>query len=112
MPRLALLRSRARTADRSEEHTSELQSRTLISYAVFCLKKKKVVGLHDHAGRIGGERGLVATLAHREAVELLDRIVRPADDCGSELLFFGGGLGTLMRFQRVHPLSLHDALPI
>src|SRR5213594_5242210 len=26
---------------RSEEHTSELQSRTLISYAVFCLKKKK-----------------------------------------------------------------------
>ena len=25
---------------RSEEHTSELQSRLLISYAVFCLKKK------------------------------------------------------------------------
>ena len=28
-------------ANRSEEHTSELQSRGLISYAVFCLKKKK-----------------------------------------------------------------------
>src|SRR3546814_3626303 len=27
--------------DRSEEHTSELQSLMLISYAVFCLKKKK-----------------------------------------------------------------------
>src|SRR5919197_6517451 len=27
--------------DRSEEHTSELQSRETISYAVFCLKKKK-----------------------------------------------------------------------
>src|SRR5216110_3536838 len=27
-------------APRSEEHTSELQSRELISYAVFCLKKK------------------------------------------------------------------------
>src|SRR6059058_6656694 len=26
---------------RSEEHTSELQSRNDISYAVFCLKKKK-----------------------------------------------------------------------
>jgi len=26
---------------RSEEHTSELQSRFGISYAVFCLKKKK-----------------------------------------------------------------------
>src|SRR5216117_4547414 len=28
-------------APRSEEHTSELQSPFLISYAVFCLKKKK-----------------------------------------------------------------------
>ena len=28
---------------RSEEHTSELQSRTLISYAVFCLDRKSVV---------------------------------------------------------------------
>src|SRR3546814_3350600 len=27
--------------DRSEEHTSELQSLMRISYAVFCLKKKK-----------------------------------------------------------------------
>src|SRR6188472_1505257 len=27
--------------DRSEEHTSELQSQSHISYAVFCLKKKK-----------------------------------------------------------------------
>src|SRR6187200_3696013 len=27
--------------DRSEEHTSELQSPDTISYAVFCLKKKK-----------------------------------------------------------------------
>src|SRR6059058_5917517 len=31
----------ARTVRRSEEHTSELQSRNDISYAVFCLKKKK-----------------------------------------------------------------------
>src|SRR3546814_6746895 len=29
-------------ADRSEEHTSELQSLMRISYAVFCLKKKKI----------------------------------------------------------------------
>src|SRR3546814_3960954 len=35
-------RHRARTAlARSEEHTSELQSLMRISYAVFCLKKKK-----------------------------------------------------------------------
>src|SRR3546814_19898410 len=30
-----------RLAHRSEEHTSELQSLMRISYAVFCLKKKK-----------------------------------------------------------------------
>src|SRR3546814_4897514 len=31
----------ARRPQRSEEHTSELQSLMRISYAVFCLKKKK-----------------------------------------------------------------------
>src|SRR3546814_19962996 len=31
----------ASTSSRSEEHTSELQSLMRISYAVFCLKKKK-----------------------------------------------------------------------
>src|SRR3546814_1639539 len=30
-------------ASRSEEHTSELQSLVRISYAVFCLKKKKCI---------------------------------------------------------------------
>src|ERR1043165_10295087 len=34
---------------RSEEHTSELQSRGLISYAVFCLKKKKELPSTGHA---------------------------------------------------------------
>src|SRR3546814_5168038 len=32
---------RLTTLERSEEHTSELQSLMRISYAVFCLKKKK-----------------------------------------------------------------------
>src|SRR3546814_5396273 len=31
--------------DRSEEHTSELQSLMRISYAVFCLKKKKTTNI-------------------------------------------------------------------
>ncbi len=31
---------------RSEEHTSELQSPVPISYAVFCLKKKKICYRH------------------------------------------------------------------
>src|SRR3546814_3075565 len=47
-PGRARLRRRARLQEplslavRSEEHTSELQSLMRISYAVFCLKKKKI----------------------------------------------------------------------
>src|SRR3546814_7005928 len=35
-------------ATRSEEHTSELQSLMRISYAVFCLKKKKIKAKQQH----------------------------------------------------------------
>src|SRR3546814_6086854 len=41
---------RSRSYARSEEHTSELQSLMRISYAVFCLKKKKVT---QHLQRYG-----------------------------------------------------------
>src|SRR3546814_8253013 len=36
---------------RSEEHTSELQSLMRISYAVFCLKKKKTRHTTDHESK-------------------------------------------------------------
>src|SRR3546814_10097673 len=36
------IEARARIRARSEEHTSELQSLMRTSYAVFCLKKKKI----------------------------------------------------------------------
>src|SRR3546814_1951237 len=36
----------ARLVERSEEHTSELQSLMRISYAVFCLKKKNTITQH------------------------------------------------------------------
>src|SRR3546814_3526108 len=39
--RKAIFGHRFAARDRSEEHTSELQSLMRISYAVFCLKKKK-----------------------------------------------------------------------
>src|SRR3546814_4470299 len=40
--------------NRSEEHTSELQSLMRISYAVFCLKKKKTKKYaHDYTHTIG-----------------------------------------------------------
>src|SRR3546814_2848667 len=38
--RVARIVQPAQTGQRSEEHTSELQSLMRISYAVFCLKKK------------------------------------------------------------------------
>src|SRR3546814_8111725 len=41
------IRSHSRSPLRSEEHTSELQSLMRISYAVFCLKKKKITS-HKH----------------------------------------------------------------
>src|ERR1044071_8098209 len=40
--------------ERSEEHTSELQSRVDISYAVFCLKKNAAIGA-DRPGRHRGD---------------------------------------------------------
>src|SRR3546814_3683918 len=39
----ALERGVIEAFERSEEHTSELQSLMRISYAVFCLKKKKII---------------------------------------------------------------------
>src|SRR3546814_10038120 len=42
-PREASGDGRRRALGRSEEHTSELQSLMRISYAVFCLKKKKPI---------------------------------------------------------------------
>src|SRR3546814_3552476 len=42
----------SQTGKRSEEHTSELQSLMRISYAVFCLKKKKAkLTTHPHSER-------------------------------------------------------------
>src|SRR3546814_4562395 len=45
--RRAVSDQRAAVEDRSEEHTSELQSLMRISYAVFCLKQKKVTHTHN-----------------------------------------------------------------
>src|SRR3546814_8669033 len=44
--------------DRSEEHTSELQSLMRISYAVFCLKKKKQIN-HNNKERTRAQRSKV-----------------------------------------------------
>src|SRR5213079_2590796 len=46
---------------RSKEHTSELQSPVVISYAVFCLKKKKKVGKGFYEAVPAAVSPLVAT---------------------------------------------------
>src|SRR3546814_5718862 len=43
----ALFTNSTLAIDRSEEHTSELQSLMRISYAVFCLKKNKEQSKHN-----------------------------------------------------------------
>src|SRR3546814_2104181 len=45
-PRVREAQTPGRDEARSEEHTSELQSLMRISYAVFCLKKKKHTNKH------------------------------------------------------------------
>src|SRR3546814_2063101 len=52
MPANSSSSSRPLNQDRSEEHTSELQSLMRISYAVFCLKKKNTTHLLPRKKRI------------------------------------------------------------
>src|SRR3546814_8076806 len=49
--RLPIFTGVASPTSRSEEHTSELQSLMRISYAVFCLKKKKQKHIHHKAAK-------------------------------------------------------------
>src|ERR1051325_5713702 len=93
---------------RSEEHTSELQSPYVISYAVFCLKKKR-------RGCRGRGRGPVVApqLAGAHAVLVRSRFRWClASRAGvSHLLlffFFFNDAATT----EIYPLSLPDALPI
>src|SRR3546814_1465431 len=51
-PPPATARKTAKSQNRSEEHTSELQSLMRISYAVFCLKKTKKINISQHIHRV------------------------------------------------------------
>src|SRR5213594_2718700 len=111
-PGRSCARRSPRSRLRSEEHTSELQSRTLISYAVFCLKKKKTVvsvlsgwpllnktastGVDRISARAYGNR------LHDHVTSLVDRVNT----------FFFNDTSTTEIYTSVHTLSLHDALPI
>src|SRR5213080_1254740 len=87
------------SAWRSEEHTSELQSHSGISYAVFCLKK--------NTGR--GLRRRRAPLRPR----LHDGVLPIAPQhAHGRLLFFFNETPTTEIYTPLYTLSLHDALPI
>src|SRR5213596_2261381 len=93
---------------RSEEHTSELQSHGLISYAVFCLKKKQPRYL----------MGLGSPLDLLEAVErVVDLFVsvlpaRVARNVQFWVPVFLNNTPTTEIYTSPYTLSLHDALPI
>src|SRR3546814_7658146 len=53
-----------RIGNRSEEHTSELQSLMRISYAVFCLKKKNTV---DHTYELNTKTSITPTDIRQKA---------------------------------------------
>src|SRR6058998_687852 len=91
---------------RSEEHTSELQSLITISYAVFCLKKKKMNRSDAPARKLTIDRAAVALCGYHEA--------NPGDTSlrYCEFFFFFNDTATTEIYTVMNTLSLHDALPI
>src|SRR6058998_295098 len=97
-------RATSRRSSRSEEHTSELESLITISYAVFCLKKKRTDAGHDESLRLDGE----------------DVVRNRSDDTPRQsplprapvLVFFFNDTATTEIYTVMNTLSLHDALPI
>src|ERR1051326_5300161 len=103
--------SKAKT-NRSEEHTSELQSHSFISYAVFCLKNKSrrpwCVDLHPLP------RAAVTQSSSRARQSRADGAAHGAPPAWHLslrrrlLAFFFNDTATT----EIYALSLHDALPI
>src|ERR1043166_8037398 len=84
---------------RSEEHTSELQSRFGISYAVFCLKKKSK-GYQPVPA--------VSTNGYHEKTTWTTRSTRSRGQSGQRILFFFNNAATT----EFYPLPLHVSFRI
>src|SRR6056300_1720368 len=95
---------------RSEEHTSELQSHSEISYAVFCLKKKKT--------RDTASAAPCRWTQTRSGREVRARVAprcpppRPRPGLLSFFFFFFNDTATTEIYTNLNTLSIHDALPI
>src|SRR5213075_1420622 len=93
--------------NRSEEHTSELQSRLVISYAVFCLKNKKPPPLNALSRDDHEEANPTCLSAWDRALD--SAAVGPAR---RHVRVFFKHTATTEIYTTRHTLSLHDALPI
>src|SRR6187551_1154745 len=93
---------------RSEEHTSELQSLCVISYAVFCLNKK--TRRHRTARQALVRRD--QTRAARGPEALFGAFVVASADLRPFAVFFFNDTATTEIYTTHNTLFLHDALPI
>src|SRR3546814_2036381 len=59
---------------RSEEHTSELQSLMRISYAVFCLKKKKKTTKKDYKSKLNRNCTIITVKNYNHNMKILQMI--------------------------------------
>src|SRR6059058_2035493 len=97
---------RSRASMRSEEHTSELQSRNDISYAVFCLKKKKTKNPTISTPLMTMETAVPSVGSDAAAPAPSPSVVI------FFFFFFFNDTATTEIYTSLHTLSLHDALPI
>src|SRR5881628_2019282 len=97
---------------RSEEHTSELQSLTDISYAVFCLKKKKKIICINKMTEYGRKIRVSDILSCRYFMYIYLSFHFLYCYKNFSFFFFFNDTATTEIYTSVNTLSLHDALPI
>src|SRR6056300_1430305 len=93
---------------RSEEHTSELQSHSDISYAVFCLKKKQLKANYGIFTYVQ----LIDTFDDTFVSIYLNYLNRANLPSIYVVFFFFNDTATTVMYTNLNTLSLHDALPI
>src|SRR6056300_891690 len=91
---------------RSEEHTSELQSHSEISYAVFCLKKKNKHSSRSNNPAFPSGLGTATSLSSER------RRSASRSTLSTFFFFFFNDTATTEIYTNLNTLSLHDALPI
>src|SRR5213080_2644321 len=95
---------------RSEEHTSELQSHSGISYAVFCLKKKKSFNFKEV--KIEAESNKNSRIISTSTNKFQYIFPLQYYHSSKNIFFFFIDTATTEIYTPLYTLSLHDALPI